>query len=235
MTTENTAKKFFVSYKYKDSDVYSVPVSEFKPGEDTNYLYTPRHYVDKIIKTVGEEHIYKGELGDEGMDDLSDDIIHSKLKQKIFDSSITIALISPRMWDKTRLEKEQWIPKEVAYSLRNKTMGERNSKTNGMLAVALPDKNGSYNHAVVQKACGVTQWQTSTYFRILNKNMFNKNNKNQSPYCATCYGYHHQGDDHSYIYQVKWDDFINNHSTYIDHALALRDRMDDFELTKTHD
>jgi hypothetical protein len=227
------ARKIFVSYKYKDWDVSSDPVVGFTPGEDTDFLYTPRHYVDKLIETIGSDHIYKGEWGDEGMDDLVDNTIHSKLRQKIFDSSITIVLVSPRMWDKTKLEKDQWIPKEISYSLRDKTVGLQSSKTNGILAVILPDSNGSYDYAVIQKFCGVRQWQTASYFRLLRENMFNRKNENKTS-CQSCGGHHHHGNDHSYIHPIKWEDFINNHNAYVEHAMMLRDKLDEFDLTKTH-
>ncbi|EKE19666.1 MAG: hypothetical protein ACD_8C00124G0015 [uncultured bacterium] len=226
----DTSRKIFVSYKYKDSNVF--PLSEYTPSADTGYLHTPRHYVDKIIDVVGSNHIYKGELGDEAMDDLSDDTIDSKLKQKIFDSSVTIVLISPNMRDRLKLEKEQWIPREVVYSLRNKTRGDRISRTNAMLAVVLPDMSGSYEYAVAHKNC-VTNWQTHTYFSILNKNMFNRKNKNQKK-CDSCGGHHHYGEDHSYVHPVKWADFIGNHDFYINHALSLRENLEEFEITRVH-
>lgn len=232
MSEVNVSRKIFVSYKYKDSNV--LPLPEYSPGEDTGYVYTPRHYVDKIIDTIGADHIYKGELGDEDMGHLSDDTIDSKLKEKIFDSSVTIVLISPHMKDVFLPEKEQWIPNEVIYSLRDKKRGDRTSKTNGMLAVVLPDRNGSYEYAVVHKECGVRSWQTNTFFNILAANMFNRKNKNQT-FCSSCFGYHHSGGDHSYIHPVKWHDFINDHNAYIERAVALREALNDFELTKIHE
>lgn len=231
----NIPRKIFVSYKYKDPDVYIDPISEYTPGEDTGYLYTPRHYVDKIIEIVGKDNIYKGELGDEDMDDFSDDTIDSKLKGKIFDSSVTVVLISPNMKEKNILEKDQWIAKEIAYSLRNKTRGGKTSKTNAMLAVALPDLYGKYDHAVVHQDCGVRSWQTPSFFKIIRENMFNRWDKNHN-WCESCLSNHHHGSDHSYIHPVKWEDFISDHNKYIDHALGLREKMDDdFDLTRTHE
>ena len=227
----NDSKKIFVSYKYKDWNVR--PLNEYTPAEDTDYLYTPRHYVDKIIEVLNTDHIYKGEKGDENMGDLADDTIDSKLKEKIFDSSVTIVLISPNMFDRSTPEKEQWIPNEISYSLRYKTRGDRTSRPNGMIAVVLPDQNGSYDYAVVHQNC-VTVWQTNTYFTILNENMFNRKNKNQR-LCGTCGNHHHFGSDHSYIHPVKWSDFIDNHNLYIGHVISLRENLDDFVITKMHD
>jgi len=222
-------RKIFVSYKYKDANVQSIP--GINPGEDTGYFITPRHYVDQIIELLGTDHIYKGEKSDEDASHLADTTINSKLKDKIFDSSLTIVLLSPNMWDRTKLQKEQWIPNEVYYSLLNKSRGEIKSKTNGLLLVALPDLSGSYDHAVVHRACGVRAWQTGNFFEVIRMNMFNRVEKNTLG-CDDCYNPHHNGDDHSYAHPVRWIDFISNHGKYIDHALDLRDRLQEFDIHK---
>ncbi len=231
MANDTPSRKIFVSYKYKDGNV--LPLVDYTPTIDTNFLYTPRHYVDNIIDIIGVDHIYKGELSGEDASHLTDDTIDSHLKEKIFDSSVTIVLLSPNMWDRTKSEKEQWIPNEVAYSLRYKTRGDVTRKPTGIVAVALPDCNGSYQYAVAHKPC-VTEWQTANLFRILSTNMFNRKDKNQSA-CNVCLGQHHIGNDHSYIYPVKWSDFISDHNSYIEHAIVLRDRADEFEIVKTHE
>lgn len=209
MSSETPSRKIFVSYKYKDWNVQ--PLSRYTPTADTNFLHTPRHYVDNIIDVVGADHIYKGELSGEDASHLTDDTIDSRLKEKIFDSSVTIVLLSANMCDRTKLEKEQWIPNEVAYSLRYKTRGDVTRKPTGIVAVALPDINGSYQYAVAHKSC-VTEWQTASFFKILSINMFNRKNKNQSV-CNMCFGQHHIGNDHSYIYPVRWSDFIRDHNS----------------------
>lgn len=230
----STIRKFFVSYKYKDPDVYNKFVSKYKPGEDTDYLYTPKHYVDRIIDIIGEEHVYKGEKGDESMAHLADDTIDSKLKEKIFDSSVTVVLISPNMWDKTKHENEQWIPNEIMYSLRDgKKRGDRVSNANGILAVALPDSRGSYDYAVAHRDCGVRSWQTHSFFYLIRENMFNRNKPNHL-FCKHCLGHHHFGDDHSYAHPVKWEDFIKNYNDYLEHAIKLRDSIHEFKVVKTH-
>ncbi|HEX5456226.1 MAG TPA: TIR domain-containing protein [Candidatus Saccharimonadales bacterium] len=225
-----TSRKIFLSYKYRDTNVQEL--SEYLPDEDTDYMHTPRHYVDYIIDLIGSDHIYKGEKSDDDASHLSDDSIDSRLKAKIFDSSITLVLLSPNMWEKNKLIKNQWIPQEISYSLRTKTRNGVVSKHNGILAVALPDYYGSYDYAVIKKPCGVTQWQTYSYFPIIGNNMFNRKIKNQEP-CSGCFSNHHYGYNHSYIHPVKWDDFIINHNLFIDLVAGHRDNIDNFEVVKS--
>jgi hypothetical protein len=194
-------------------------------------MVTPRHYVDIIIDLIGSDHVYKGEKSDEDASHLADLTIQSKLRDKLFDSSITIVLLSPNMWEKSKSQKEQWIPNEIYYSLLNKSRGERKSRSNALLLVALPDAFGSYDHAVIHKACGVTSWQTASFFHTIKSNMFNLKKQNTGN-CDSCYSSHHYGADHSFAHPVKWDDFVSNYNGLIDHVLTLRDRIADFEIQK---
>lgn len=148
-------RKVFVSYKYKDYDV--------KELKNVTQPTWPCDYVDYIANNVlGSDDIYKGESSDEDLSYLSESSIWNHLKNKIYDSTITIVLISPNMKEYNKWEQSQWIPWEISYSLRNTTRNDRTSHNNAMLAVVLPDKNGSYLY-----------YNKNNLFSILKRNIEN--------------------------------------------------------------
>lgn len=223
--------KIFVSYKYKDEDVKNLNIYENS---------TARNYVDKIEEKLGNtNHIYKGEKDDEDLSNLTDDVIWEKLKDKIFDSTLTIVLISPNMKENKKKERDQWIPWEISYSLketkrRNSNKEDVTSNTSAMLAVILPDSSGSYayyleNHNCCSSFC--TTHHTEKLFTILKKNKFNYKNptkrtcnsdQDKEIWCGNC----------SYIEAVQWDSFINDMDTYIDRAYERLDDIDNYDIYK---
>lgn len=204
-------RKIFVSYKYADDNVKQL---------DYNYDYilpmktTARRYVDKLEEKIGIDNIYKGENDGEDLSSLSDDSIWNSLKEKIFDSSVTIVLISPNMKEHIKSQSSQWIPQEISYSLKNITHNGRTSGTNGIVCVVLPDRFGSYNYYINDTYFGTTYNDNVTFDIIKN----NRNNKK--------YGYG------SYVITAKWDDFINNFNKYIDEAVDHKENIDDYNITK---
>lgn len=216
-------RKVFVSYKYSDKKVYRLNNIPF--GEAT----TARHYVDKLTEILEKEnHIYKGEDDGESLENFQDSTIGSKLADKIFDSSVTIVLISKGMKD-NKPERDQWIPWEISYSLKEQTRDCGRSLTNGIIAVVLPDEFGSYEYYMTKNIiCGSTELKTSFLFQILRDNMFNRIERNTEE----CNGNTIHYGDSSYIQSVKWEDFIKNPSRYIDKAIELRDKKDEFNIIK---
>lgn len=148
-------RKVFVSYKYKDNDVKKIP--------DVTQPTWPCDYVDYIKnKILSSDDIYKGENSDEDISSWSDEAIWCHLKDKIYDSTITIVLISPNMKEAGKWQRSQWIPWEISYSLRETTRNDRTSHNNAILAVILPNKNGDYDY-----------YDKSNLFPILKDNIDN--------------------------------------------------------------
>jgi hypothetical protein len=223
-------RKIFVSYKYADYDVKNLSV--WSNSKVRDYVTE----FENILEST--DHIYKGESDDEDLSQMSDDTIWEKLKNRIYDSSITVVFISPGMRESWKKDRDQWIPWEISYSLKetarkNSSGVAVTSKTNAMLAVVLPDSSGSYSYYLEGKNCctnGCTAHYTDKLFQILRENKFNYNNankKNCDVGSTIWYG------ECSYIAAVKWEEFIGDYNKYFDAAYDRRDNIDDYDIVKT--
>ncbi|WP_259069943.1 TIR domain-containing protein [Mucilaginibacter sp. X4EP1] len=213
-------RKIFITYKYGDTNVRALP----------NIFYTKaRDYVTALqAKIDGEDHINKGELDGESLEHFEDEAIASSLRNKIYDSSITIVLISPTM-KTTAPEKDQWIPWEISYSLKEHSRNGRTSLSNALLAVVLPDMLGSYNYFMTSNAaCNSITYHTDRLFSILARNMFNI----KQPVTRECSGTTIHEGHHSYAHTVKWDDFITNINHYLDVAAGINGNIDNYNIAK---
>lgn len=223
-------KKIFVSYKYADDQVKDLVL-----GENS----TVRDYVDEFEgKLDSSDNIYKGESEGEDLSNLSDDTIWEKLKNRIYDSSVTIVFISPGMREKWKSDRDQWIPWEVSYSLKETSRKNKNgdsvtSHSNAMIAVVLPDENDSYTYYLEAKNCcsgGCTMHHTNKLFEIIKKNKFNriKNaskrtcDNNDTIWSGTC----------SYIEAVKWSNFIEDYQKYVNSAVNRQEHIDEYNICK---
>lgn len=223
-------KKIFVSYKYADDQV-------------ENFVWytnaTVRDYVDKFEEKVdSSDDIYKGESDDEDLSSLEEDTIWEKLKDRIYDSSVTIVFLSPGMKESWKTERDQWIPWEVSYSLKETSRNNKNgdsvtSHSNAMLAVVLPDSNGSYSWYLESRTCcdsKCTTHHTDKLFTIIRKNKFNRSKNASKRTCdnketiwtGTC----------SYIEAVKWVDFIDDYQKYVDKAVDRQNHIDEYDICK---
>lgn len=214
-------KKIFISYKYSDRQVARL---------NGNFLTTVRHYVDIIQERIDlEDHINKGEADGEDLSNFKDSTIESKLRAKIYDSSVTLVMISKGMKNLAIREEDQWMPWEISYSLKEMSRDGRTSKTNAILAVVLPDENNSYEYFLTyDPLCNCTNYQTSVLFEILRRNMFNQ----KRPNTRLCNGQWVYQGEFSYIRCVKWVDFINNINGHIAIAVANKENQDDYRVTK---
>ena len=205
--------KVFISYKYSDNSVLNLkPYGIFGT--------TARDYVDIIQNKLKSDgiHIYKGENNNESLADFKTETIRSELADRIFDSSVTIVLVSPNMKDIGKAEKDQWIPWEIAYSLRNKSRSDNKSKRNAILLVILPDKSGSYNYVESDYFN-----PHSFYFDIIQKNLDNLH----TPYTAYklknfC--------SKSYMLRCNWNKFISNPNGWIEAAIEIRNKQDKYNI-----
>lgn len=218
------ARNIFVSYKYADANV------EHLYG---HFPTTARHYVDEVEKLLAaDDHIYFGEHDGEDLSDWTDEQIWAELKDRIFPTSCTIVLISPNMKNPNSYDKSQWIPWEIRYSLVETVRGDRKSHRNAILAVVLPDKNGSYEYALRSNACcssGCTTYFRDWMFTIIKKNLFNR----KRPTTVEC-----QRDstiwhgEYNYIPMVRWAYFKTHVSELIERAERIKD---DHERNNTYD
>jgi hypothetical protein len=217
-------KKIFVSYKYADRLVRQLQ------GHNPT---TVRDYVDILESKIDRsDHIYKGEDDGEDLSSLADTTIGSKLGDKIFDSTVTIVFISKGMREIHKPEKDQWIPWEISYSLKEQSRKNQNSKTNAVLAVIIPDEIRKYEYFIEDVPCpycgGYRALKTDFLFQILRENMFNI----KHPQCSDCINHKIYKGSPSFIHSVKWDDFINDMNRYIDIALEIRANINTYEIRK---
>lgn len=185
------AHKTFISYKYSEA----------------------RNLRDRIIDALGDDATYyKGETSESpDLTDTSTENIKNNLRDMMYDTSVTIVIISPHMKD------SNWIDWEVEYCLKDDTRKGRTSHNNGIVAV-IQKVDGDYSWF---KSAGTNCHGTSTVsysmdmvYEIISANHFNSNPPQW--HCSKCRTYDSMMG--SYITFVEEEDFLNNPSYYIDNA-----------------
>ena len=193
-----------------------------------------------LNKTYADNANNISKIASKDLSNLSDDTIWKKLKDRIYDSTLTIVMISKGMRQTSLPDREQWIPWEISYSL--KEVSRKNisgkavtSSSNALLAIILPDTSGSYEYFTYMKRCCTDPcryFKTSFLFYIMQKNMFNVKNADKK-YCddgsTVYYG------DSSYMITVKWEDFIKDPESYINKAYDLQSQIEKYEVYKEID
>ena len=185
------AHKTFISYKYSEAQSLR----------------------DDIIAALGDDATYyKGETSDSpDLTDTSTENIKRVLCDMMYDTSVTIVIISPHM------KESKWIDWEIEYCLKNITRKDRTSHTNGVVGVIMKC-NGGYDWFKQKDknsdGCISSSYDESYLFEIIKNNRYNQNPKQYScPVCKTINAL-----TGSYISFVEEDDFINNPQYYIDNA-----------------
>lgn len=220
--------KIFISYKYKDTNEYPLKNVFEEAWEPTKV----RDYVDILQQKLEKKnHINKGEKDGEDLSDFKDETIASHLRDKIYDSSVTIVIISPNMKESGNKD-DQWIPWEISYSLKEINRNARRKTQNAIIAIVLAENNGSYDYYIEENKCysncSCRTLYTGRLFTIMAKNMFNiiepeyKNCPNKTVFVG----------DESYIQSVKWVDFMKDPNFYIEKSLQIKNNWDKYDIVK---
>lgn len=185
------AHKTFISYKYSES-------------QDLR---------DRIIEALGDDATYyKGETSESpDLSDTSTENIKRNLRDMMFDTSVTIIILSPNM------KESKWIDWEIEYCLKKITRKDRTSQRNGLVGV-ISKVNGSYDwlkyKTTNEDGCTVSNYHTEKLYDIINNNRLNQSPKVYNCNICKCVDYL----TGSYIAFIEEDDFLANPQRYIDNA-----------------
>lgn len=195
------AHKTFISYKYSES----------------------RELRDRIIMALGKDATYyRGENVDsKDMTDYKRETIRKNLADMMYDTSVTIVILSPDM------RKSEWIGWEVSYCLKKIRRKDRVSQRNGLVAV-IKKVNGSYSWLKYPEGDSI-KYHMNKVQDIIAKNHFNSNppKKVDGSYDWL---------NGSYITFVEEEDFLCNPKKYIDNAYDKSENDGKgYDLTITED
>lgn len=201
------AHKTFISYKYSEA----------------------QRLRDDIIKALGEDATYyKGETSTSpDLTDTTTENIKRNLRNMMYDTSVTIVIISPNM------KSSKWIDWEIEYCLKDNTRKGRTSHTNGVVGVIMKC-NGSYSWFKTNRnnddGCSSSTYDESKVYDIINNNRFNQNPKKYS--CEICKSV--DALTGSYISYIEEETFLANPQKYIDNAYDKSENdASGYDISKT--
>lgn len=184
---------------------------------------------DDIIKALGKDAVYyRGETSNSpDLSDTSTENIKKALTDMMFDTSVTIVVISPNMTE------SNWIDWEIEYCLRNINRKDRISHINGVVGVIMK-YNGGYEWFKKKKrkddGCIISSYDENKVYDIINKNRYNQNPKKYS--CDVCKTV--DSLTGSYIAYVEEETFLSNPNKYINNAYdKSEDNAAGYNITKT--
>lgn len=198
------AKKTFISYKYDEA----------------------QELRDEILKKLGEDaKYYQGETSDSpDLSDASTERIKEYLKDMIFNTSVTIVIISPRM------KYSQWIDWEIEYALHEYKRGDITSRSNGIVGVIMK-VNGSTDwlkeRGVNIHGTSIVKYRNEYLYPIIYGNRYNSSP--EIKHCSECYTYDFMNG--SYITLADEDSFLANPNYYIDNAFE-KSKLSNYILKK---
>lgn len=185
------AYKTFISYKYSEA----------------------RDFRDAIISALGEDATYyQGETSDSpDLTDTSTENIKKNLTDMMYNTSVTIVIISPNM------KKSKWMDWEIEYCLKNISRNGRISHTNGVVGVIMKycgDYSWFKTSNTNDDGCNSYSYEEDKVYPIINNNRFNQNPEVYS--CDICKTVNSLNG--SYIAYVEEETFLDNPQKYIDNA-----------------
>lgn len=200
------AHKTFISYKYSEA----------------------KNLRDDIIEALGDSGTYyQGETSDSpDLTDTSTENIKKHLKEMIYDTSVTIVVISPHIKD------SKWIDWEIEYSLKEITREDRVSRTNGIVGV-VKKHNGDYTWLRTSSKTSDGHKSILTDDSLL-YNIITENRYNQDPkeyYCDKCKTIDVLTG--SYISLIEEGDFLSDPNKYIDSAFEKSKNITNYIIRKT--
>lgn len=194
------AKNVFISFRYSDGHKYK------------EYLCS---LFDNCYDTVDYSE-------DVDRSNCQEGTIRNYLYRKLRRSSVTIVLLTPNAIEHHRDyygRYDDWMYDEIRYSLEDRG----NNKTNGLVAVYVPEAAGmlvskNSNNSVFVK-------DVDNLFRknMMNVKMRYKTNPNPELY---------DRDFDSYCSLVSWGDFVSDMGKYIDIATQKRDLIFRYNIVK---
>lgn len=199
------ARKTFISYKHSEA----------------------QNLRDRILEALGDDATYyQGETSESpDISDTSTDNIKKALKDMMFNTSVSIVIISPNM------SKSKWIDWEIEYCLGEYTRKDRTSKTNGVVGVIMK-VNGSNDwlkiHSFNCHGLSKVQYRNELLYPIITKNKYNSNPPLK--HCDDCNTYDFMNG--SYITLVDEDDFLFNPQYYIENAYNKSEDVSKYILTQ---
>lgn len=184
---------------------------------------------DDIIKALGKDAVYyRGETSNSpDLSDTSTENIKKALTDMMFDTSVTIVVISPNMTE------SNWIDWEIEYCLKNINRKDRISHINGVVGVIMK-YNGGYEWFKKKKrkddGCIISSYDENKVYDIINKNRYNQNPKKYS--CDVCKTL--DSLTGSYIAYVEEETFLSNPNKYINNAYDKSEgNAAGYNITKT--